>query len=180
MSLYWQIFYTFAKIGMFTIGGGYAMLPLIQKEVVDKKKWISSSEFVDLIAISQSVPGVLAVNISIITGYRLKKNLGSIVATFGTILPSFVIILAIALFFRSFQENIYINKMFKAIRPAVVALIAVPVFSTAKVVGINIKTLIIPLASAFLIWYWGVSPIYIVLIAALGGIIYGRVMNYEL
>jgi chromate transporter len=177
MNLYWQIFHTFARIGMFTIGGGYAMLPLIQKEVVDKKKWISTDEFVDLVAISQSVQGVLAVNISIITGYRLKKNRGSIVATLGTILPSFIIILAIALFFRSFQENIYISKMFKAIRPAVVALIAASVFSTAKAVGINIKTLIIPLASAFLIWYWGVSPIHIVLIAALGGIIYGRVKN---
>jgi chromate transporter len=176
MSLYWKIFYTFAKIGLFTIGGGYAMLPLIQKEVVDKKKWISSEEFIDLLALSQSVPGILAINISIAIGYKLRKKTGSITAALGAILPSFVIILIIAMFFRTFQDNVYINKMFKAIRPAVVALIVIPVFTTAKEIGINIKTVIIPAASAFLIWYWGVSPVYIVLIAAIGGIIL-RVKN---
>jgi chromate transporter len=175
MNLYWKLFCTFAQIGLFTIGGGYAMLPLIQKEVVDKKKWISSEEFIDLLALSQSVPGILAVNISIATGYKLRKNAGSIIAALGAILPSFVIILAIAVFFHSFQDNAYINKMFKAIRPAVVALIVIPVFTTAKEIGITLKTAIIPAASAFLIWYWGVSPVYIVLLAAIGGMIYGKV-----
>ncbi|GHT50842.1 chromate transporter [Bacteroidia bacterium] len=177
MSLYGQIFCTFAKIGAFTIGGGYAMLPLIQKEVVEKKQWISPDDFVDMIALSQSVPGILAVNIAIFTGHRMKGNAGSIVATLGSILPSFVIILLIAMFFRNFQDNPYIVKIFNAIRPAVVALIAVPVFTTAKSVGINLKTVIIPVAAAFLIWYLGVSPVYIVLAAALGGIIYGRIKN---
>jgi len=174
MNLYGQIFYTFFKIGAFTIGGGYAMLPLIQKEIVEKKQWISSNDFVDLIILSQSVPGVLAVNIAIFSGYRMKKNLGSIVATLGAVLPSFVIILLIAAFFRQFQDNPYIVKAFRAIRPAVVALIAVPVFSTAKTVGIRLKTVIIPAAAAFLIWYWGVSPVYIILAATLGGLAYGR------
>ena len=174
MNLYGQIFYTFFKIGAFTIGGGYAMLPLIQKEIVEKKQWISSNDFVDLIILSQSVPGVLAVNIAIFSGYRMKKNLGSIVATLGAVLPSFVIILLIAAFFRQFQDNPYIVKAFRAIRPAVVALIAVPVFSTAKTVGIRLKTAIIPAAAAFLIWYWGVSPVYIILAATLGGLAYGR------
>jgi chromate transporter len=174
MNLYRQIFFTFAKIGMFTIGGGYAMLPLIQKEVVERKKWISRNDFVDLIALSQTIPGILAVNISIMTGYKMKKKWGSIVATLGAILPSFIIILVIALFFRSFQDNAYIAKMFKAIRPAVVALIAVSVFTTAKTIGINIRTMIIPVASAFLIWYWGVSPIYIILVAAVSGLIVGN------
>lgn len=174
MKLYWQIFYTFSKIGMFTIGGGYAMLPLIQKEVVDRKNWISQKDFIDMIAISQAVPGVFAVNIAIFAGYRMKGNTGSIVAALGTILPSFIIMLLIAIFFRNFKDNIYVNKMFNAIRPAVVALIAVPVFSTAKSIGINIKTIIIPIACAILIWHWGVSPMYIVLAAAIGGIIYGK------
>ncbi|MDR3339063.1 MAG: chromate transporter [Candidatus Symbiothrix sp.] len=174
MNLYWQIFRTFTKIGAFTIGGGYAMLPLIEKEVVEQKKWIDASEFIDMVAISQSLPGVFAVNISILTGYKLKGNAGSIVATLGSILPSFVMILAIALFFRHFNENSYVVKMFNAIRPAVVALIAVPVFKTAKEVGINIRTVLIPIAAALLIWIWGVSPIYIVLVAAVGGLIYGK------
>jgi len=180
MNLYWQIFWVFTKIGTFTLGGGYAMLPLIEKEIVMQKKWISATEFVDRIAIAQSLPGVFAVNISILTGYRLKGNRGSIVASLGTILPSFVIILLIALFFRHFTENVYVIKIFRAIRPAVVALIVVPVFSTAKEIGINIRTIIIPVAAAFLIWFWGVSPIYIVLAAAIGGLIYGKIMNYQL
>ena len=175
MNLYWQIFFVFAKIGTFTIGGGYAMMPLIQREVVDKKQWISKDDFVDMIAVSQTVPGILAVNIAIFTGYKLKKNAGSMVATLGSILPSFLMILAIAMFFRQFEDNIWVQKMFNAIRPAVVALIAVPVFTIAKTVGINIKTLIIPLASAFLIWYWGISPVYIILAAGLGGLIYGKI-----
>ena len=174
MCLYGQIFCTFAKIGAFTIGGGYAMLPLIQREVVERKKWISAGDFVEMIAITQSVPGILAVNIAILTGYRLKGNTGSIVATLGAILPSFFLILLIAAFFRNFQDNPYVVKMFRAIRPAVVALIAVPVFTTAKTVGINLKTAVIPIAAALLIWYWGVSPVYILLTAALGGIIYGK------
>ncbi|GHV11431.1 chromate transporter [Bacteroidia bacterium] len=174
MKIYWQLFLTFAKIGAFTIGGGYAMLPLIRREVVDKKRWISASDFVDMIALSQTVPGILAVNISILTGYRIKGNKGSIVATIGTILPSFIMILLIAMFFRQFQDNVYVAKIFRAIRPAVVALIAVPVFTTAKSVGIHLKTVIIPIAAAVLIAFWGVSPIFIVLAAAGGGVIYGK------
>lgn len=177
MKLYGQIFWTFAKIGAFTIGGGYAMLPLIRKEIVEKKGWIGNGEFLDMLAVSQSLPGVLAVNISILTGYRLKGSAGSIAATLGSILPSFLIILLIAMFFRNYNENEYVARMFKAIRPAVVALIAVPVFTTAKEVGINLKTIVIPVASAFLIWYWGVSPVLIVLAAALGGIIYGKITS---
>ena len=174
MNLYWQIFFTFAKIGAFTIGGGYAMAPLIQREVVDKKQWLSKNDFIDMLAVSQAVPGILAVNIAIFAGYKIKGNGGSIIATLGAILPSFIIILVIAMFFRHFDDNIWIQKMFKAIRPAVVALIAVPVFTTAKAIGINIKTIIIPIASAFLIWYWGVSPIYIILVAGVGGLTYGK------
>ncbi|MDR2622014.1 MAG: chromate transporter [Dysgonamonadaceae bacterium] len=174
MNLYGQLFYTFTKIGMFTIGGGYAMLPLIERDIVEKKQWIDPKEFVDITAVSQSLPGVFAVNISIFTGYKLKGYWGSIVATLGTILPSFLIILLIAVFFRHFDENIYVVKIFNAIRPAVVALIAVPVFTTAKNIGINLKTVVIPVAAAVLIWYWGVSPVYIVLVAVVIGVVFRK------
>ena len=176
MNLYWQLFFVFTKIGAFTIGGGYAMLPLIQREVVEQKKWVDTKEFLDMVAISQSLPGIFAVNISILTGYKLKKSAGSIVATLGAILPSFIIILLIAVFFSHFNENIYVDKAFRAIRPVTAALIAVPVFNTAKEVGINIKTIIIPAAAAFLIWFLGVSPIYVVLAAAAGGVCF---MKYK-
>ena len=174
MNLYGQLFFTFARIGAFTIGGGYAMLPLIQKDIVENKKWVDSADFLDMVAISQSMPGVFAVNISILCGHKLKGNAGSIVATLGSILPAFLVMLLIAVFFQHFSENEYVAKMFNAIRPAVVALIAVPVFTIAKNIGINLKTVVIPVASALLIWCWGVSPIYIVLIAIAAGLIYGK------
>ena len=110
--MYWTLFITFVRIGAFTIGGGYAMLPLIQREVVDRG-WMSKEEFIDLFAVAQSLPGVFAVNISIFVGYKLKKLTGSVICALGTILPSFLIILAIALFFTQFRENEWVEKAFK-------------------------------------------------------------------
>lgn len=173
-NAYWESFKVFFKIGLFTIGGGYAMLPLVQAEVVEKRKWVEREEYMDILAVSQSAPGVFAVNISIFIGYKLNGFKGSLITTLGTILPSFLIILAIALFFQQFKEIPLIERIFKGIRPAVVALIAVPTFQMARSVGINRYTLIIPLLSALLIWLFGVSPIYIILIAGLGGWLYGR------
>ena len=107
--MYWTLFLTFVKIGTFTIGGGYAMLPLIQREVVDKG-WLSKEDFIDLFSVAQSLPGIFAVNISIFVGYKLKKVPGGIVCALGSILPSFFIILAIALFFTHVQDNIWVEK----------------------------------------------------------------------
>lgn len=129
--MYWTLFLTFVKIGTFTIGGGYAMLPLIQREVVDKG-WLSKEDFIDLFSVAQSLPGIFAVNISIFVGYKLKKVPGGIVCALGSILPSFFIILAIALFFTHVQDNVWVEKAFKGLRPAVVALIAVPCLTTAR------------------------------------------------
>jgi chromate transporter len=174
MPSYPTLFLAFAKIGAFTIGGGYAMLPLVEREIVKEKKWVSAEDFVDMIAISQSLPGILAVNISILTGYKLKGWRGSAVATLGAILPSFVIILFVAMFFRHYSENIYVEKAFRAIRPAVVALIVAAVFSTARKIGINLKNFVFPLAAALLIWAWGVSPVWIVIVAAVAGVFFFR------
>ena len=132
MNIYFEAFKIFFKIGAFTIGGGYAMVPLIEHEIVDKHKWLSREDFVDLLAISQSAPGILAVNISIFIGYRLRGIRGSIVTALGTVMPSFLIILAIALFFHNYQDNAVVEKIFKGIRPAVVALIAVPMINMAN------------------------------------------------
>lgn len=174
MNIYLESFGIFFKIGAFTIGGGYAMVPLIEDEIVEKRKWISKDDFIDLLAISQSAPGILAVNISIFIGYKLKGVKGSIVTALGTVLPSFLMILAIALFFHSFQDNPIVEKIFKGIRPAVVALIAAPTFSMAKSAKINKFNLWIPIVSTLLIWLMGVSPIYIIIIAGIGGYLWGR------
>lgn len=173
MNIYLEAFSIFFKIGAFTIGGGYAMVPLIENEIVTKRKWIAKEDFMDLLAISQSAPGVLAVNISIFIGYKLRGIRGSLVTALGTILPSFLIILSIALFFHSFKDNSYVEKIFKGIRPAVVALIAAPTFSMAQSARINRYTIWIPIVSALLIWLIGFSPIWIIVAAGTGGYLWG-------
>ena len=163
-NLYLKLFISFFKIGAFTFGGGWAMIPLIEREVVDKQNWIKREDFVDALAIAQSLPGVLAVNISILIGNKLRGLKGCLMATLGTILPSFLIILAIAIWFVQTYDNPVVERIFKGIRPAVVALIVSPVFSTAKTARINIKTVIIPIIVALSIW--------LVLLVAIGGILY--------
>ncbi len=174
LRIYFEAFSIFFKIGAFTIGGGYAMVPLIENEIVTKRNWLAKDDFIDLLAISQSSPGILAVNISIFIGYRLKGVMGSIVTALGTVLPSFLIILAIALFFHNFKDNTVVERIFKGIRPAVVALIAAPTFSMAKSAKINRYNLWIPVVSALLIWLLGFSPIWIIIAAGVGGFLYGR------
>lgn len=169
-----QSFKTFFKIGLFTLGGGYAMIPLIEKEIVDRHRWMAREELMDMIAIAQSCPGVFAINVSTFVGYRLRKTRGAVCTTLGTALPSFVIILLIAMFFRRFQDNTIVAAMFRGIRPAVVALIAVPTFNMARSARISITNCWIPIVSALAIWALGVSPIAVIIIAGTGGWIYGR------
>ena len=151
------------------------MIPLIEEEVVNKKQWVSKDEMLDLIAIAQSCPGVFAINIATFIGYKLKKERGAIATTIGTALPSFMIILLIAMFFHQFEDNRIVAAIFKGIRPAVVALIAVPTFNLAKRAQLNKWTLWIPVVSALLIWLLGVSPVWIIIAAGIGGYVYGRV-----
>ena len=170
MNIYWESFKTFFKIGIFTLGGGYAMIPLIEEEVVNKHRWVEKEEMLDLIAI-----GVFAINIAIFIGYKLRQERGAIATALGTALPSFLIILAIAIFFKQFEDNRIVAAIFRGIRPAVVALIAVPTFRLGQRAKLNKFTIWIPVVSALLIWALGFSPIYIIIIAAIGGYIYGRV-----
>lgn len=173
MQEYFRIFSVFFRIGLFTIGGGYAMIPLIEREVVDVKKWISHKDFVDMLAMAQSSPGVIAINTAVFTGYKLRGWKGSVVAALATALPSFVTILVIASWFVDFKNNETVGKIFMGIRPAVVALIASPVWKMAKSAKISYKNIFIPVLAAILIWGLHISPVYIVASAILGGIIYG-------
>ena len=176
MNIYIKIFTCFAKIGAFTIGGGYAMIPIIQREVVEKNKWISEEDFLDVLAISQSAPGILAVNISIFLGYRLRGTRGSIVAKLGSALPSFLIILLIAMFFAGYQDNPTVVSIFKGIRPVVVSLIAVPMINMAKKAKLNIYTGMLAAATALLIVFLNVSPLYILLVT---GVIFTTVTTWR-
>lgn len=171
MTKYILLFWTFAKIGMFTIGGGYAMIPLIEREIV-KKKWMSQQDFMEMFALTQSLPGVFAVNISIFVGYKLHKVKGSLVCALATILPSFVIMMLIAMFFARFQDNEIMIRIFKGIRPAVVALILYPCISAARALNLKYGQLVFPAIATLLIWQFGVSPVYIVLAGIAGGLVY--------
>lgn len=158
----WQLFLVFSKIGAFTIGGGYAMISLIQNEIV-RRKWLGEEDFSELITLAQTAPGLLAVNISIFTGFRLRGVRGSIVATLASILPSFLIILAIAMAFSGFQDNPVVIRIFKGIRPAVVALILVPMINMAKKSDDRWWKWVLSAAALALVGFLGVSPIYILL-----------------
>lgn len=177
MNKYLELLTTFSKIGLFTIGGGYAMIPLIQEKVVGEKKWASEEELVDLMAVAQSCPGIFAINISIFIGNKVGGTRGATFAAVGTALPSFLIILAIALLFQQFRDIAIVEKMFRGIRPAVVALIAAPVFKMAKTAKVNRYNIWIPFVVALLIWQFDINPIYIIVLVALGGIIWGRIQN---
>lgn len=171
MKILMDMFITFFKIGAFTLGGGYAMLPIIQKEVVKKKKWIGETEFLDMVAISQSAPGPLAVNISAFVGQKMKGLMGLITSTLGAILPSFIIIILVASVFLGIENSPVVQRVFQGIRPAVVALIAVPVISMGKTAKVNKKNFIIPLLAAVLVAVFKITPIYVILGAAAIGVI---------
>ena len=172
MSNLIKLFFIFAKIGLFTLGGGYAMLPLMQKELVGP--YLTQQDFLDITAVAQSAPGIMAVNVAILTGQRLHGVPGAVIAACGAALPSFIIILLIALFFQKFAENAIVRRIFLGVRPAVVALIMVPVFTLAKSAGVTLKTVWVCIAAALAVWLLHISPVYVVLLAVLYGVLLSK------
>ena len=164
-----RLFLTFIKIGGFTIGGGMAMVPIMESEIVTKNKWLTKEEFLDILAVSQATPGIFAVDMASHIGYKVSGLKGAIISALGNILPSFVIILLIAVFFSAFKDNVWVEAIFKGIRPAVVALIAMPVFSMAKSAKLKMSNMWIPVVSTILIWALGLSPVWIIFGAGFGG-----------
>ena len=159
----WELFGVFAKVGTFTIGGGYAMLPLVEQELV-KRGWISEADFDELIVLAQSAPGLLAVNMAIFTGHKIKGLWGSIVSALGATLPSLIIILLIAMFFTEFKENEYVIRFFQGVRPAAIALILVPAIRMAKSGCKSWWTWLIAITSLLCVAFLQVSPIWIILV----------------
>lgn len=158
----WQIFWVFAKIGAFTIGGGIPMIAAIKSELVERK-WLNDEDFVDIITLAQTAPGLFAVNISILTGHRLRGTKGSVVATIASCLPPFLIILFVAMFFTTFKDNPYVVKAFKGIRPVVVALIGMPMIDMIKATKMRWWSWVIVISSMTLVCFMNVSPIYILI-----------------
>ena len=162
------LFLSFLKIGAFTFGGGYAMISIIEHEVITRRGWISKGDFVDLLTIAQSSPGPISLNTAVFVGYRLRGVRGALAALAGIVLPSFVIILLIALLFADIRHNALVEAAFKGMRPAVIALIVAPVFSLSK--GLHRALWLVIAATAFAIWWLELSPIYLLAAAALGGV----------
>ena len=153
------------------------MIPLMEQELVDRRQWMSREEFLDQLALSQSMPGVLAVNMATGLGYRLRGVKGALSAIAGNIVMPIVFILILAVLFRYFRDNEVVEHFFMGVRPAVVALIAAPVFRLAQSAKVSWRTCWIPILSALLIWLFDVSPILIIMAAALLGFVYGRLQN---
>ena len=172
MELMFKLFMTFFKIGAFTIGGGYAMLPLIQREVVETHEWLTEDEFMDIIAIAEATPGPVAINTSTYVGYKMAGVKGSLICTLGTVLPSFTIILLIVKFFWQYRQNPMIEKAFLGIRPAVAALIFSAVYKMGKHMELNIRHILGAGLTILAILVFDISPIYIILIAAFSAIGY--------
>lgn len=170
MKLILELFVSFLKVGTFTFGGGLAMLPLIRKTAVEEKGWMTEDEMVDCLAISQSIPGMLAVNAAIFIGYRQKALAGSIAAALGVILPAFVSIVIILLFLGRIEENPYVRGAFEGIKAASVALIAVAAYKMGKQILKGKLEFFIAAVSFILIVIAGISAVWAVVFGALAGL----------
>jgi chromate transporter len=169
-----EIFKTFFKVGAFTIGGGYAMIPVIQKEVVEKKNWLKNEEFLDSIAVTNSLPGPIAINCATFVGYKTAGVPGAITAALGAVMPSFIIILTIAIFFKDLSGSPIVENIFAGIRPGVVALIAYALVKLAKSAGINKLNMTIGIIAMLLVLFVKLHPIFIVIIAGFTGLVIFR------
>lgn len=164
------LFRSFFKIGLFTFGGGYAMIPLIEAEIIDRRKWLARDEFLELLTLAQSAPGPIAINTSVFIGYKVRGIRGAAASALGAVMPSFLIILVIAIFFAEARHNVVVDAAFKGMRPAVVALIVVPTLSLAR--GMHPALIGVVILSALAVWWFGFSPIYLLIAGAAAGILW--------
>ena len=172
MKELWELFKVFAQIGVLTFGGGYAMLPMIQEEIVDKRGWATDEEILDYYAIGQSTPGIISVNTATFIGYKRKGILGAIVATLGIVFPSIVIITVIAIFFDQFEHYQIVQHAFAGIRVAVAALILNAIISMWQNAIKDYLGIIIFLLSFAVVAFLDISPIWVVIISFLFGVIF--------
>ena len=168
-----QLFIVFFKIGAFTFGGGYAMLPLIQKEVVEVRKWASNEEIVDIFAIAQTLPGIIAINTAIYIGYRVKGLKGSIASALGVILPSFITILSLVWVLVSIKDDPYVKKAFTGVRAGVMVMIGISAYKLGKNIIKNKLSAIVGIFSFLAIGVADIPTVIVLIIAiALGCLLY--------
>ena len=170
MRKFVELFLSFLKIGLFTFGGGYAMIPVIEREVVTRHHWVEERDFFDLLTLAQSAPGPISLNASVFVGYKMYGYWGALAALLGVALPSFLIILIVAIFVSQIRENPIVDAAFKGMRPVVVALMFAPVVGLAK--GMKWWAMAVAAAVATAVWHFGFSPIYLLIVAAVAGLLW--------
>ena len=172
MSSLIKLFLSFFKIGLFSFGGGYAMLPLIKKEIIEVHGWLTNAEFIDIIAISEMTPGPIAINSATFLGYRISGILGSVVSTIAVVLPSFIIMSLIFHFVNKFKDSPYSDWFFRGIRPIVLGLIASAAVSVAMDAFVDIKSVLITLGIFYIVTFKRLNPIIAIIIAGIMGVIF--------
>ncbi|MFI3281756.1 MAG: chromate transporter [Rikenellaceae bacterium] len=173
-----ELFSTFLKIGIFTFGGGYAMIPLIEREIIEKRGWLPKKEFLDLLTIAQSAPGPIALNTAVFIGYKSRGYKGAFASLIGVVAPSFTILLIVALYFTHIRDNKIVDAAFKGMRPAVIALIMAPIISLVK----PMKPLHIAIAivAAAALWYFAFSPVYLLFASAIIGVVWAYLTSKKI
>ena len=165
-----EIYWSFMKIGAFTFGGGYAMIPLIQHEVIVRRRWLDDTTFSDLLTLAQAAPGPISLNTAVFVGYKQRGYGGALAAVLGVVLPSFFIILAVALFFANMRDNVWVDAAFRGMRPAVVALIVAPIVGLAR--GMHWTLISVAAATSLVVWYFGISPVWLLIAGAIAGVLW--------
>lgn len=171
MKLILDIFISFLKIGAFSFGGGYAMIPFIEKEIAYKNSWISLKEFIDIIAVAEMTPGPIAVNSSTFVGYKIAKFWGALAGTFGVVIVSFILVSISAKYLSEFKDSKIIKNVFMGIRPAVLGLILSAAISVGKTAIVDLKSLIIAIIVLFSILKLKIHPILSIVISGILGLI---------
>ncbi|MCR5491051.1 MAG: chromate transporter [Bacilli bacterium] len=179
-----KLFLVFFKIGLFTFGGGYAMIPLIKEEIVEKRQWISNDELIEIIAIAESTPGPIAINVATYIGYKNKKILGSVFSTLGVVLPSLIIIIALSYIYNAFIENQYVQYAFVGIKCAVAILILKAGIDMIIKAEKKLFFILLFLFSAAMmicieLFSWPISSIFLILFGGIAGIVYYAIKNRE-
>ena len=177
MNKYWELFCSFFKIGIFTFGGGYAMIPIIQAEVITRKGWIKEQEFLDLLTLAQSAPGPISLNTAVFVGYKMYGYRGALSALTGVVLPSFSILLLVAMFFSQIRNNPIVDAAFRGMQPIVVAIMLAPILGFTK--GMHWTLIALAAAITMVIWYFGVSPIYLLIAGAVAGLAWAATRGKE-
>lgn len=177
MGRYFELFRSFFKIGIFTFGGGYAMIPIIEREVITRRGWIGEKEFYDLLTLAQSAPGPISLNTAVFVGYKMYGYRGALSALLGVVLPSFVILLLVAMFFSQIRQNPIVDAAFRGMQPIVVAIMLAPVLGFTR--GMHWSMMSVAAALALVVWHFELSPIYFLIVGGVAGLAWAAIWGKE-